>query len=122
MKPTAYILILIGMVLVATAALLFLTPNPYASAGTDGPGEFLSPSTLRVTLLVAAGVVMAVESLEKRDWILRLIALGAVVELTSAYLGMAMLLAFAVLSSLRTPRPGVANARLEPAVALPPAS
>jgi arabinofuranan 3-O-arabinosyltransferase len=73
------------------------------------------------TLLVAAAVVMAVESLEERDWIVRVLALGAVVEVTSAYIGLAMLLAFAVLSSLRTPRASAAEARLEPAIAAPPA-
>ena len=74
------------------------------------------------TLLVAAAVVMAVESLEERDWIVRVLALGAVVEVTSAYVGLAMLVAFAVLSSLRAPRAGVAEARLEGAVAAPPAA
>ena len=52
MKPTAYVLFLVGLALAVTAALLFRTPSP---GGTDGSAEPSSSPALRITLLVAAG-------------------------------------------------------------------
>jgi hypothetical protein len=66
MKPTAYVLLLIGVVLAGTAALLSSTPNLDASAGADGPGPPSSPSALRVALLVAAGGAIALACLMLR--------------------------------------------------------
>jgi hypothetical protein len=54
MKPTAFVLLLVGLVLACTAALLYLTPNPPAATGTDGPGDARCASALRITLAAAA--------------------------------------------------------------------
>lgn len=59
MKPTAYVLLLIGLALGGTAALLTLTPDPYSSAGGAATGERWGPSILRVTLVLAAGGAIA---------------------------------------------------------------
>lgn len=53
------------------------------------------------TLLVAAAVAMVIESLEQRGWVLRLLALCAVCKLNATYIGLPVVLAFAVLSSFR---------------------
>ena len=55
MKPTAYVLLFVGLALAGTAAHLFRTPSPYSSAGADGSAEPWSSSALRITLLVASG-------------------------------------------------------------------
>jgi hypothetical protein len=67
-------------------------------------------------LLAPAAAVMAVQSLEQRGWIWRLLALCAVCEVILAYLGLPMVVAFAVLSSFRLQaRPTAAPAaRLSP--------
>jgi hypothetical protein len=55
MKPTGYFLFLVSLVLAATAALLYLTPNPSAS-GSDGMhGEPGRSSALLIALIAAAG-------------------------------------------------------------------
>jgi hypothetical protein len=59
MKPTAYVLFLMGLVFAGAAALSYLTPTPSASAGTDGPGELLSSSAFRATLWVASACTIA---------------------------------------------------------------
>lgn len=60
MKPTAYVLLLIGLVLACTAALLYLTPPSHASGGAVGAGEPWRASALRITLAVAAAGVVTV--------------------------------------------------------------
>jgi hypothetical protein len=52
------------------------------------------------SLLVPAAVVMAVDSLSQRGWVWRVLALCAVCEVTTAYLGLPIVLLFAALSSL----------------------
>ncbi len=59
MKPTAYVLLLLGLALTGTAAFLSLTPDPYASTGAGRPGPPWGPSALRVALLAAAGGAVA---------------------------------------------------------------
>ena len=55
MKPTAYGLFVVSMLLALSAALIFRSPNhPYASGTDGGPGEPWSPSTLMIALLAAA--------------------------------------------------------------------
>jgi drug/metabolite transporter (DMT)-like permease len=66
MKPTAYVLLLVGLALAATAVLLSRTPNPYSSAGADGSAEPWSSPALGITLLVAAGVAAALAAVMLR--------------------------------------------------------
>jgi hypothetical protein len=74
-------------------------------------------------LLVPAAVAMAVGSVDRRDWPLRLLGLCAVCEVTNAYIGLPIVLAFAVLSALdppSEPAPAGHDSALTPA--FPPAS
>jgi hypothetical protein len=72
------------------------------------------------TLLVAAAVAMVLESLEERNWVLRLLALCAVCKVTTAYIGLPVVIAFAVLASVRAQPPlAQPDPRLSPAA--PPA-
>jgi hypothetical protein len=59
MKPTAYVLLLVGLALAGTAALLFRTPSPDSPGGPDGSAEPWSSPALPITLLVAAGAAAA---------------------------------------------------------------
>lgn len=59
MKPTAYVLLLIGLALAGTAALLSLTPDPYSSAGGAATREQWGPAVLWITLAVAAAGAVA---------------------------------------------------------------
>lgn len=59
MKPTAFVLFLMGLMFAGAAALFYLTPTPLASAGTDGPGELLSSSAFRATLWGASAGTIA---------------------------------------------------------------
>jgi hypothetical protein len=59
-------------------------------------------------LLVPAAVTMAVDGLEAGGWIIRLLALCAVCEVTTPGVGLLAILAFAVLSGLRGPVPRLA--------------
>ncbi|HXQ13459.1 MAG TPA: glycosyltransferase family 87 protein [Caulobacteraceae bacterium] len=57
------------------------------------------------TLLVPAAVAMAVDGVEAGGWTVRMLALCAVCEVTTPGVGVLAILAFAVLSGLRTPVP-----------------
>jgi hypothetical protein len=54
MKPTAYILQFVGLLLAVSALLLYLTPNPYASGNDGVPGVLRGTSALGIALLAAA--------------------------------------------------------------------
>jgi len=54
MKPTAYVLFLMSLVLAGSAALLFLTPNAYTSSGDGVHGEAGLPPLFIIALLGAA--------------------------------------------------------------------
>jgi hypothetical protein len=60
MKPTAYILFVIGLALAVSAALLPRTSNPSAPVGADPPGSPNGPPALIIALLVAAASAVAV--------------------------------------------------------------
>lgn len=63
-------------------------------------------------LLVPAVVIMAVDGIEESGWMLRMLALCAVCEVTTVGFGLLAILACAGLSSLRTPAPRMATAPL----------
>jgi hypothetical protein len=71
------------------------------------------------SLLVPAAVVMAVQGLSQPGWFWRLLALCAVCEVTSAYIGLPIVLAFAILSSFRVQPPSTAGPLMAPAGATP---
>jgi hypothetical protein len=54
MRPTAYVLFLMGLVLAGSAALLILTPNPYTSSGDGMHGEPGRSPLFVITLFAAA--------------------------------------------------------------------
>ena len=59
MKPTAHVLLVVGLLLVVSALVLYLTPNPYAS-GNDGVQRVLWGSSALVIALLAAATGAAV--------------------------------------------------------------
>ena len=59
MKPTAWVLILVGVVLAVSAALLSLTPNPNAPGGDGTHGKTARSSFLLFALFAAAGGAVA---------------------------------------------------------------
>jgi hypothetical protein len=92
---------------------------PRQLAALSAGGLLAAPYAMHYdgSLLVPAAVVMAVDSLGQRDWIWRVLALCAVCEVTTAYLGLPIVLLFAALSSLQprsvplvAPRPGLTPA------------
>jgi hypothetical protein len=54
-KPTAYVLSFVGLVLAVSALVLYLTANPNASGNEGVRGVAWGSSALVITLLVAAG-------------------------------------------------------------------
>ena len=54
MRPTAYALVFLGLLLALSAALVFRSPNPYASGNDGAHGGPWTPSALMVVLLAAA--------------------------------------------------------------------
>jgi hypothetical protein len=60
MKPTAYVVSFVGLVLAVSALVLYLTANPNASANAGVRGVPWGSSALVITLLAAAGAAVAV--------------------------------------------------------------
>ena len=65
MKPTAYVLFVVSLVLAVSAALVFRSSTPYAS-GTDGGSWTSSP--LMIVLLAAAAGAAALGWAALRFW------------------------------------------------------
>ena len=60
MKPTAYVLSFLGLVLALSALVLYLTASPYASGGGTVQGVPWGSSAVVITLLAGAGAAVAV--------------------------------------------------------------
>jgi hypothetical protein len=58
MKPTAYVLFVIGLALAVASVLVYRNASPFASAGAAAHGDPGGPSALTVVLLVAAAGAM----------------------------------------------------------------
>jgi hypothetical protein len=55
MKPTAYGLLFVGLLLAVSALILYLTPNPYASSNDGVQGVAWGSFALVMALLATAG-------------------------------------------------------------------
>lgn len=60
MRPTAYVLFVVGVALAVTSALLYRTPSPNVPAGADAPGGPPGAAALMIALLVAAAGAIAI--------------------------------------------------------------
>src|SRR5204863_1527765 len=54
-KPTAYVLAFVGLLLAVSALVLYLTANPYASGNGNVPAVPWGSNVLAITLLAGAG-------------------------------------------------------------------
>jgi hypothetical protein len=59
MKPTAYVLFVIGLALAVASVLVYRNATPFAAAGASAYGDSGGPSALMVILLVAAAGAIA---------------------------------------------------------------